>query len=306
VKRIIVTGATGFIGRYALPALAARGFDIHALSRRGGAQTQGQQTTHHAVDLLDPVATKALVATIKPSHLLHLAWDVEPGKFWNSQNNLSWVAASLTLFRAFHEAGGRRAVFAGTCAEYDWSYEVLSEAGTPLRPRTLYGRAKNALRDLIEAAAAPAGVSTAWGRIFFLYGPGEPSARLVSDAFRALLDGQRLDTTHGRQQRDFMHVADVGAAFAALVDSEVAGAVNIASGRCLPVREVIEIIGRLTGRPDLPVFGARPSNPDEPARMAAEVARLTREVQFEPRYSLEAGLADSLEWWKKKLGIKDN
>jgi nucleoside-diphosphate-sugar epimerase len=300
VKRIVVTGATGFIGRHAVAAFEARGFEIHALSRRGAPAVPEAGAMHHAVDLLDQAATAQVIAAIKPTHLLHLAWDVEPGKYWTSLDNLSWVAASLTLFRAFHDAGGRRAVFAGTCAEYDWAYETLSETATPLAPRTLYGHAKNSLRALIDAAAI-SGVSTAWGRIFFLYGRGEPRRRLVSDVFHALLSGQTIETTRGTQQRDFMNAADVGAAFAALADSAVTGAVNIASGRCVAVRDVLALIGEMTGRPDLLAIGARAAAPDDPPRLAADVMRLTREVAFTPRYSLEDGLADTHDWWKSQI-----
>lgn len=301
MKRIIVTGGTGFIGRHAVAALESRGFEVHVLSRRGGSRTPLGDPMHHCVDLLDPAATRLLVSTIKPTHLLHLAWDVEPGKYWTSLNNLAWVAASLKLFCAFHDAGGRRAVFAGTCAEYDWSYATLSENVTPLRPWTLYGHAKNALHEVIDAAGAASGVSTAWGRIFFLYGPGEPRSRLVSDTFHALLSDKNIETTSGSQQRDFTHVADVGGAFGALADSNVTGAVNIASGRCLPVRNLLEIIGRLTGRSQLVKLGARPTAPDEPPQLAADVTRLTAEVGFVPRYTLDEGLADTLNWWNREI-----
>lgn len=306
MKRIIVTGGTGFIGRQALPALVGRGFEVHVLSRRDGRPAVAAQVTHHPVDLLDATSIGTIVAAIKPTHLLHLAWDVEPGKYWTSLNNLAWVGASLALFRAFHDAGGGRTVFAGTCAEYDWSHALLSEAETPLRPRTLYGYAKNALREVIDAAGAASGVSTAWGRIFFLYGPGEPRGRLVSDAFHALLAGRAIETTHGRQERDFMHVADVGAAFAALADSEVTGAINIASGHCLPVRDILAIIGRLTGRPELIALGARVANPDDPPRLAADVTRLRQELRLTPQHSLEEGLSDTLEWWKNQPAANGN
>ena len=159
----------------------------------------------------------------QPTHLLHLAWDARPGLFWTSTENLRWVAASLGLYLAFAASGGRRAVVAGSCAEYDWSHSELDEARTPLVPRTLYGEAKRALHTLLERAAAQSGVELAWGRLFFLYGPHEAEGRLVSDVARALLAGREARCSEGSQQRDFMHVADAGRAFAALVASDVTG-----------------------------------------------------------------------------------
>jgi nucleoside-diphosphate-sugar epimerase len=102
----------------------------------------------HSADLHDERSVRRLVAEIQPSHLLHLAWYTEHGAFWNSDENLRWVSSSLNLLRAFNEAGGRRAVIASTCAEYEWLTPTLIEDETPRRPRTLYGASKGALHDL--------------------------------------------------------------------------------------------------------------------------------------------------------------
>ncbi|QEE39061.1 MULTISPECIES: NAD(P)-dependent oxidoreductase [unclassified Methylobacterium] len=287
MRRLILTGATGFVGTHAIPALQARGFEIHALGRRrppGG-------VAFHPVDLLDVGAVRAAVQAIGASHLLHLAWYAEPGLYWRSPVNLDWVAASLALVRAFREASGERAVVAGTCAEYAWGPERLSEDAV-CAPATLYGVAKDGTRRILSAYADESELSFAWGRLFFLYGPGEKSGRLVSDAIRMLAAGERFATSPGHQRRDFSHVADVAGAFAALVDSEVPGSVNIGSGTAVPVRAILERIGALTGRPNLIDFGARPLPATEPASIEADVVRLRREVGFQPRYDLDAGLED--------------
>ncbi len=281
--RVLVTGGGGFIGRHAVPLLRARGFEVLAPS-------------HAEADLLAPGVAAALVARLRPTHLLHLAWNATPGRFWTAPDNLDWVAASLALHRAFAAAGGRRAVCAGTCAEYDWSHAELDEATTPCTPATLYGTAKDALRRLLMAS--PEGVSLAWGRVFFLYGPGEAPGRLVSDVVTALLAGQEARCGEGLVQRDFMHVADVAGALVALLASDVTGPVNIASGECLPLRRVIDEAARQIGRPDLLRYGARPSPPGEPTRLAAATRRLREEVGFTPRFPLDAGLADTIAWWR--------
>src|SRR5205085_8625551 len=125
---------------------------------------------------------------------------------WTAPENVRWVEASLALLRAFAEAGGRRAVLAGTCAEYDWGAgdEVLNERNTPLRPDTLYGAAKHGLHVVGAAQAAQVGFELAWGRVFFLYGPGEAPGRLVPAVARALLAGEPAKTTAGTQVRDFL------------------------------------------------------------------------------------------------------
>lgn len=289
VRRVILTGATGFVGTHAIPALQARGFEIHALGRQkplGG-------VAYYPVDLLDAGTVRAAVQAIKASHLLHLAWYAEPGLYWRSAANLDWVAASLALTRAFREAGGERAVVAGTCAEYAWGPERLSEAAT-CAPATLYGGAKDGTRRILSAYSDESGLSFAWGRLFFLYGPGEKPGRLVSDAIRMLTAGERFGTSPGHQRRDFSHVTDVAAAFAALVDSDVAGPVNIGSGTAVPVRAILERIGTLTGHPDLIDFGARQLALSEPVCIEADVTRLRQEVGFRPSLDIDAGLHGTL------------
>ncbi len=289
VPRIVLTGATGFVGAHAIPALQARGFEIHALGRRPPAA----EVAFHPVDLLDAASVRDVLDAVRASHLLHLAWYAEPGLYWRSAVNLDWVAASLALVRAFREAGGIRAVAAGTCAEYAWGPERLRE-DAPCAPTTLYGAAKDGTRRILEAYAGETGLSFAWGRLFFLYGPGEKPGRLVGDAIRALVSGARFGTSAGHQRRDFSHVADAAEAFAALVDSGVVGPVNVGSGAAVPVRAILKRVGHLTGRPDLIDFGARPLAGGEPACIEADVTRLRGEVGFQPRFDLDAGLRATL------------
>jgi nucleoside-diphosphate-sugar epimerase len=305
MNRVLVTGASGFIGRNVLAPLVAHGFDVHAVSRRPLLSLESPAAVcWHAHDLLDPVATRLLVERIQPSHLLHLAWYAEPGKYWSSPLNLDWVAASLQLLRAFHEFGGRRATFAGTCAEYAWGGDgLLNEATSPLEPASLYGASKKALHQLTASFAATAGLSTAWGRVFLLYGPHEHPARLVASVARALIRGEPAETSTGDQRRDFLHSEDVASAFVSILLSEATGAVNIGSGVAVPVRRVVELLGDVSGRSDLLRIGARAAAPGDPALIVADVSRLHGEIGWRPAVALEEGLRMTLQWWREQDGV---
>jgi nucleoside-diphosphate-sugar epimerase len=283
VSRVLVTGATGFIGRHVVEPLRAAGHEVRAVGSRDG-------------DLLEPRVIEGLVEEARADALLHLAWYAEPGAFWTSDRNLRWVGASLDLLHAFAAAGGRRAVVAGTCAEYDWSHAFLSERETPLAPSTLYGECKVSLHRVAQRWG---GLSLAWGRVFFLYGPGEHPARLVSSVASALVRGQPAPCSSGEQVRDFLHVADVGRAFAALVDSDVEGPVNVASGEGVSVREVVTTLGELAGRPELVRLGAVPPRPGEPPELVGDIGRLRDEVGFTPAIGLREGLERTVSWWRE-------
>jgi nucleoside-diphosphate-sugar epimerase len=299
VSRVLVTGASGFIGHYAVDALIDQGHEVHAVARYAGQEREG--VSWHEVDLLEPGAPVALARLVRADQLMHLAWYAVPGSFWNAPQNERWIDASLRLLRAFGEAGGRRAVMAGSCAEYAWGEELLREQGSPLQPATLYGACKHATHVAATGLARQLEVSLAWGRIFFIYGPGEDATRLVSSVARGLLAGKSVPTTDGFQRRDFMYVRDVARALGALLASDVTGAVNVASGRAVPVRELVTLIGQKTGGLEHVRFGELPRRPGEPPVIAADTARLTEEVGFRPALTLEKGISETVAWWRAQL-----
>jgi nucleoside-diphosphate-sugar epimerase len=298
MKRVLVTGARGFIGRHCLPCLEKRNFEVYAIST----EEQPSVSAVHWIqfDLLIH-SSKELLAQIKPTHLLHLAWNVTPGQFWTSRNNLEWVKSSIDLLEAFALQGGQRVVMAGTCAEYDWSASEFSEDRTPCNPHTLYGSCKLALNLILASLARQIGFSQAWGRIFYPYGPHEYPERLIPSVIRKLLHKELISCSHGNQIKDFLHVEDVACAFAALLDSELQGSVNIGSGKGVALKQVIEkITDQLQGR-ELIQFGAIPSLLKEPAELIADTRRLNEELQWSPRYSLEEGLHQTISWWKDEI-----
>jgi nucleoside-diphosphate-sugar epimerase len=256
----------------------------------------------HQLDLLQPGCAAELLRQLRPDYALHLAWYAIPGKFWEARENLDWVQASIEFLCAFADQGGKRIVAAGTCAEYNSSAGECVENVTPLLPATLYGACKHAVERILHAFSRQTHMSSAWGRIFYLYGPHEPPVRLVAYVINSLLRGEPALCSEGRQILDFIHVEDAASAFVALLESEVQGPVNVGSGRPVAVRDVLQEIGRQLGRSELIHFGARPET-SEPERFWANTQRLNREVGWAPRYDLPSGIAQTIEWWRATMGI---
>jgi nucleoside-diphosphate-sugar epimerase len=310
-KRVLVTGAGGFIGRSSIAPLQRLGFEVHAVFSgvaRPHASAALPGTITHVADLLNERQAEDLLMRVAPSHLLHFAWIATPGIYWQSAENFRWLDASQSLLRGFRARGGVRAVMAGSCVEYDWSQAgVCSETSSPMADGsalTPYAATKIALGKALAQFSREERLSSAWGRIFFQFGPHEYPDRLVPSVIRHLLMHQEALCTHGRQIRSFLHVADVGAAFAQLLDSDVQGAVNIGSDERIALADLVGRIALKIGRPDLVRLGARSAPADEPPLLVPEVRRLRDEVRWRPQLSLNEGLDDAIAWWRGQLGAE--
>jgi len=309
-KRVLVSGAGGFIGRWSVPALQRLGYEVHAvLSGKAGRDVPEQLrgAKIHFADLLGDSNIDALMSEVRPSHLLHFAWIATPGLYWHSAENFFWLSASEHLLLSFRAHGGRRVVMAGSCAEYDWSrVDICDEKTSPLADESTatlsaYAKCKIALQRTLADIGRQDHLSTAWGRIFFQYGPYEHPDRLVPSVICNLLSNREAPCSHGRQIRSFLHVADVGAAFAAVLDSELEGPVNVGSDERITLADLVGRIGRQIGRPDLLRLGARAAPSQEPLLLVPEVRRLRDEAHWRPRFTLDEGLSDTIAWWRSRL-----
>ena len=297
MKKVIVTGAGGFIGLHCLPYLVAKGFEVHAISTRQ-VDLDSPGVIWHCVDLLDSEKIQQLFLKIRPTHLLHFAWITDPGNYWNSMENFHWLKASVTIMQKFAEAGGERILMAGTCAEYDWRYGFCSEELTPLNPQSVYGCCKNSMQQLLSSFCENNGLSWAWGRIFFLYGPRENPFRLVPEVINALLKNKVARCSRGDQLRDYLYVKDVASAFVALLDSQFNGPANIASGNAVTIRQIVNTVAEKIDRSDLIQFGALPDKPDDPSVLIADVRQLVESIGWKPEYDMDKGLDETITYWQ--------
>lgn len=293
--RLLLTGATGFVGRQVLPHIAPT-FDVHCTSRD---RQSSASLTWHIADLRDVDQCRRLVTDVRPDYLLHLAWNTEQDRFWEAADNDDWLESGRALCRAFAASGGTRLVVGGSCAEYagdspEPRREIEDESDA--LPATRYGRAKLELLRSLRGL----NVQYAWARIFFPYGSGEGERRLVPSIARALLRGEPAECSSGRAVRDFIDVRELGRAIAMLVTSDVSGSINLGQGEYTRIADVASLLGELAGRPDLIRLGARADRPHEPQILVPDLGRQRSHLGFEPRIGLREGLAAALRWWSAR------
>jgi len=294
---VLVTGASGFIGRHTLIHLAKMGFEIIATSREKLVDKDLPQVRWIKADLLDPRSIRELVKEANATHLLHLAWYAEPGKYWSHPSNIDWLSASLDLVRSFAEAGGQRVAFAGTCAEYDWHSGICRETSTLLKPDSLYGASKLSLFKSWQLLQKHFGISGAWCRIFFQYGPYERESRLIPYVTNQLLKGAVANVSAGNLTRNMMHVDDLANALTTILSSSHEGPINVASKRTVTIREVLLRLATIIDRPELVNFGAIQYRDNDVTRLVADTHRLTEELNFQEKWDIDDGLRSVVDWW---------
>lgn len=302
-RRCLVTGGCGFIGSQAVCQLAAADdWEVAVLAFPGESTARIADALPSVrvfeVDLADAARVGMILEEWHPHTCLHTAWYAEPGKYLDSTRNIDCMQHSLALLEALIDAGCRRTVMVGSCAEYETGTGCLRETD-PLRPATLYGAAKLATSVVAERRAAQAGMEFAWARLFYLFGPGEDERRMAPSLIRALLAGEQFQATAGDQVRDYLHVFDAAGGLVHLMNSDVSGTYNVCSGFAVRVRELMEAIGVETGGADLIRFGVAPHRQWEPPFICGDPARL-RESGWKPRYDLRGAVRATVDYWRRR------
>lgn len=297
--RLLVTGGGGLVGRHVADAAAAQADVDLVVSARSRPSTLDPAARFVAADLSDADEAARIVRDVRPTHIVHTAWETRHVTYYEDIANLDWVASAARMAAAFAEVGGKRFVQVGSCAEYNWS--VRGEAAiqdVPDRPATRYGRAKIAAFAAIEAAAHGA-FEAVEGRIFWVFGAGENPARLIPLICRSHLSGTVPDLGSGRQLRDLVHAPDAGRALLALARADgLTGVVDIGTGEGVKLSSVATILARIAGASEKGL-GRREDRPADPPNLVASADRL-RSTGWAPMQPIEESLAQTFKWWEKQ------
>jgi UDP-glucose 4-epimerase len=302
--RVLLTGATGFVGSHLLHRLLADGtHDVAVLVRGTSVPWRVRDVLDRAVairgalDDLEPAA--AAVANFAPDTVVHLAWDGVGNQARNSPAQVGNIPQTVDLVRLAGRVGAKHWIGLGSQAEYGPSEGPIKE-DNPNRPTTLYGIAKLSVGLLAERFCAELGLRFAWLRLFSCYGPMDDPAWMIPYLILKLLRGERPSLTGGAQLWDYIYVADVAEAIRqTALNPSTSGVFNLGSGRVETIRNIVEKVRDLVD-PGLPLgFGEIPYRPDQVMHLQADIGRLQRATGWSPDVSLDDGLRRTVKWFRE-------
>lgn len=282
--KLFVTGATGFVGGAFCREAARAGHEVMALCRGERAPAACRKVSG---SLENPPWRE--IGAFAPEAAVHLAWVATPGVYLDSPENEKLVDLSAGLFENLCDIGVRHIVAAGTCIEYAPSDLPLNEKTSPLAPSFPYSRAKVATAGRLREIADTAGAKWSWARIFYPYGPGEHPGRMPTSLFRKLKAGERVELKTPGSVKDYIFIDDLASGLLSMLESGLAGAVNLGSGEGIAIRDLAAEIADIAGAPRDLIAEADPPAVDPFPVTVADIAGL-KSTGWRPRYSLREGL----------------
>ncbi len=298
MEKILVTGGSGFIGRHCIKELRDRNYEVHAISRSLISENHIEGVIWYQLDLFDLDKVEKIFKEVKPKFLMHLAWKMETGLKLDSDENESWYYLSKEIVDFFYAYGGERAVVSGSCFEYDHNSGDISEASTPLKPNNEYGRNKNRLFRYLESLNRTNGISYAWARVFFTFGPGQKLGSLVPYVITSLLKDEVVETTDGNQEYDYLYIKDVVHGLILTLESNHVGPVNICSSKATKLKSLISTIAKKFNKEELIKFGVKARPKGSPSRVVGINDVLKNSTEWSEKYVLEDAIQETINYYK--------
>lgn len=267
MKNVLLTGATGFVGKQLLKLLLESSFQIVPVVRVGkGSEFKKFSNVKHVVESQDIFSESADWWERQCEGIdlvIHAAWHAQPGSYLSSPLNIDCLVGTLALARGALRAKVKRFIGVGTCFEYDLSVCRMS-IDSPLKPSSLYGATKASAFQVLNSWLLTENMEFAWCRLFYLFGEGEDPRKLVQYVRNCIEKNEIVHLTDGNQIRDYLDVTEAARQIIELANSSQVGPINICSGKPITVRQIVENVADEYGRRDLLRFGVRLSNKVDP------------------------------------------
>ncbi len=308
-KRVLVTGAEGFIGSHLVKRLLQEGAAVHALVKKGSSLWRLQEClsrlTLLEADIADPASLQSSIPPLKPQFVFHLAALVDVSRSWELiaplvQANLM---GTINLLSAVRGEWLEAFIQTGSSEEYGDAPSPIAESQreSPISP---YSFSKAAATHFCQMAARTFDLPVTVARLFPVYGPFQEGAMFIPSAIRELVTNREFSMSPGEQEREFTYVDDVVEAYLRLAHCPGARGevINVGSGIPHKVKEVIDLIHACIDGDTRVEVGALPYRRGEGMQCYCDNRKLKQLTGWEPLVSLPEGLRRTVDWYKVRLG----
>lgn len=296
--KLMVTGAGGFVGAAVVRAAQAAGIEAVAVTRRPDPKRLADLSgvNRLTLDVQDLDAVRAALQVEKPDVIVHSAWSGLGGEARLSTAQIyDSLVPTCRLAEAAAEAGVSKFVGIGSQGEYGPLNRRITEEDLP-RPNSLYGAAKLSASYLTSEIARRSGMPFAWLRLFATYGPGDNPDWLIPTVIRQLCSGERPRTSLGTQKWDYLFIDDAAEGVLACASlPQATGIFNLASGRPVAVRSIIEQLRDMMAPGLELVFGEVPFGPNQIMHLEGSIEKLQLATAWSPKVELDEGLRRTVD-----------
>jgi len=309
-SRVLVTGASGFIGSHLTKRLVAEGAEVHAVTPAVSSVYPERlldvrtSIVLHEANITDRSAMDALAKHAKPSIVFHLAAYTHVGKSWQRVDECvqTNVQGTVNLLQALDSIGYDRFVNTGTSEIYG-DIDVPFREDANVNPNSPYSVSKYAAERFCRMFRQGHGWPIVLVRPFNAYGPAQSPDRIIPETIVRALRKQELKTTSGKQTREFNYVDDLvdGFVLAATVPGVEGELINLGGGEEIAIRDVVTAVLDVMGNPITAQIGALPDRPTEIWRMFCDSTKARELLGWKPRHTLREGLESTIEWYRAEL-----
>jgi dolichol-phosphate mannosyltransferase len=305
MKRVLLTGGTGFVGANLLRRLLDEGCEVHLLLRPSYSGWRLEQVRDrlrlHVLDLLDAAAVEALVDQIRPQWIFHLAahgaysWQTDLRQIIDTN-----LIATMQLVEACRRVGFEAFVNTGSSSEYGFKDHAPRE-DEGLEPNSYYAVGKAAATMFCRYTAQRYDLHLPTLRLYNIYGPWEERGRFVPALVTRGLEGKLPPLVSAEVARDLVFVDDCVDAYlmAARRNNVSRGSVyNVGTGQQTTIGEAVDVARRVMNIAEEPVWGSMDNRHWDTTVWIADSKKIRAELGWEPKHTFEQGLRRTVEWYR--------
>jgi nucleoside-diphosphate-sugar epimerase len=309
MRRVLITGANGFIGANLARRMLRDGADVHLLVRPGFSDWRIRDIKTslpiHEVPLYDAVAVRSCVKEVRPQWIFHLAahgaysWQTDAEQMLKTN-----LLGTVNLSEACAAVGFDAFVYSGSSSEYGLKDHAPGERELA-DPTSIYGASKLAATQYCSYLARQRDLPIRTLRLYSVYGAYEDPKRLLPRLIVKGLSGSLPHLVDAEVARDFVYIDDVldaivaAASMAPIRDGQDSDSVyNVGTGTQTKIKELVALARRLLSIAEEPHWGSMPNRTWDTTIWVADTKRIHKDLGWQPQFSLEQGFAAAVEWFK--------